>query len=276
MIDWSLPQGARMLLLLEGILIGLILGLTGAGGGILAVPALMATQGWTVAEAAPVALLAVAIASLLGALQGLKQGIVRYKAAIWIALLSIPMAHVGIQLATRVNPALLTLTFAIMMLFVAYRLFKRQLTEFEHAPCQVNPDTGKFIWTFKSASILGSIGLLAGLLTGLLGVGGGFVLVPALRQASNLKLHSIIATSLLIIFLVSSVSIALHVWDGFRYPLQTSLQFVLACVLGMVLGRSLIHRIPAQLVQRIFASLLLVVAAYLLWKSGMLFHFWQT
>lgn len=252
-----------MLLAIEGILIGLILGLTGAGGGILAVPALMASQGWSVAEAAPVALLAVAMATLVGTLQGLKQGIVRYKAAIWIALLSIPMAHVGIQLATQINPAVLTVIFAVVMLLVAYRLFKSQLSDFAHAPCQVNPDTGKFIWNFKSASILGAIGLLAGLLTGLLGVGGGFVLVPALRQASNLKLGSIIATSLLIIFLVSSVSIALHVYDGFHYPLQTSLVFVLACVVGMLFGRGLINRIPSQMVQRVFASLLLLVSVYL-------------
>ena len=216
-----------MLLVLEGIFIGLILGLTGAGGGILAVPALMATQGWSVAQASPVALLAVAMATLVGAVQGLKQGIVRYKAATWIALLSIPMAHLGIQIASKINPAVLTLIFAVVMLFVAYRLFKSQLTDFEQAPCQVNPESGKFIWTYRSASILGSIGLLAGLLTGMLGVGGGFVLVPALRQASNLKLQSIIATSLMVIFLVSSVSIGLHILEGYHYPIQTSVQFVL-------------------------------------------------
>ncbi len=260
-----------MLLVIEGLLIGLILGLTGAGGGILAVPALMASQNWSVADASPVALLAVAVATFVGAMQGLKQGLVRYRAAIWIAILSIPMANVGIQIAERINPAYLTIIFALVMLLVAYRLFKSQLTDFEQAPCKTNPETGRFIWTIKSASILGVIGLLAGLLTGMLGVGGGFVLVPALRQATNLQLQSIIATSLMIVFLVSSVSIGLHVLQGFHYPLQISLQFVSACVVGMLLGRYLIYYIPTKIVQMIFAGTLLLVSVYLIVKSGLLF-----
>ena len=72
------------MLILEGLAIGTLLGLTGAGGGILAVPALMASQGWTVAQAAPVGLLAVTLAALVGTVEGLFKRIVRYRAALWI------------------------------------------------------------------------------------------------------------------------------------------------------------------------------------------------
>ena len=79
-------------LILEGLVIGVLLGLTGAGGGILAVPALMTTQGWTVAQAAPVGLLAVTLSALVGTFEGLFKRIVRYRAALWIA--QIGRAHV--------------------------------------------------------------------------------------------------------------------------------------------------------------------------------------
>ena len=81
-------------LILEGLIIGGLLGLTGAGGGILAVPALMLSQGLTVAQAAPIGLLAVTLSAMVGMLEGLFKKIVRYRAALWIALMSIPTAHI--------------------------------------------------------------------------------------------------------------------------------------------------------------------------------------
>ncbi|MEB3067520.1 TSUP family transporter, partial [Parvimonas micra] len=78
-------------------------------------------------------------------------------------------------------------------------------------------------WNVKTASVLGLIGVVAGLLTGLLGVGGGFVIVPALRKATDLDMRSIVATSLMIIFLIGGVSISIHVLDGFQYPVSVTI-----------------------------------------------------
>ena len=103
-------------LILEGLAIGGLLGLTGAGGGILAVPALMASQGWTVAQAAPVGLLAVTLSAFVGTFEGLFKRIVRYRAALWIALISIPSARYGVNLAGIVSPVWLTLAFSLVML----------------------------------------------------------------------------------------------------------------------------------------------------------------
>ncbi|MFI7962281.1 TSUP family transporter, partial [Acinetobacter baumannii] len=93
-----------------------------------------------------------------------------------------------------------------------------RVTVFHTPPCQVNPSTGRFIWNFKTGGVLASIGIIAGLLTGMLGVGGGFVIVPALRKVTNLDMHSIVATSLMIIFLISGMSIVMHIAEGFHYP----------------------------------------------------------
>lgn len=255
------------LLVLEGLAIGCLLGLTGAGGGILAVPALMASQGWTVSQAAPVGLLAVTLSAFVGSIQGLFKKIVRYRAAIWIALISIPSARYGVHLANIISPVWLSLAFSLVMLIVAYRIFFNKVNDLEDPPCKVNHSTGKLIWNVKTASVLGLIGVIAGLLTGLLGVGGGFVIVPALRKATDLDMRSIVATSLMIIFLIGGVSISIHVLDGFQYPLIVTTSFVLACIVGMLVGRRLISMIDLKTVQKIFATVVISVAAYLMWTS---------
>lgn len=255
------------LLILEGLAIGCLLGLTGAGGGILAIPALMTTQSWTVAQAAPVGLLAITLSAFIGTVQGLLNKIVRYRAAIWIALISIPFARYGVHLSHSINPAWLTLGFSLVMLIIAYRIFFNRINDWENPPCKVNPSTGRLIWNIKTASILGLLGVVTGLLTGLLGVGGGFVIVPALRKVSNLDMYSIVATSLMIIFLIGGLSIFIHLIDGFHYPLEITLSFVIACIVGMLIGRKIINLIEIKTVQRFFAITVTVVAVYLIFSA---------
>lgn len=251
------------ILILEGLMIGLLLGLTGAGGGILAVPALMLSQGWTVNQAAPVGLLAVTLAAMLGAGEGLVKKMVRYKAAIWIALFSIPSAKYGIHLSALFPAFWLTIIFCVIMLVVAYRVFFNKLNDVHNPPCKIDPSTGHFIWNIQTALVLGCLGIIAGLLTGLLGVGGGFIIVPALRKVTNLNMQSIVATSLMIIFLVGGVSIAVHAVDGFHYPLKITISFIGACMVGMLCGRLMSRSIQAQTIQRIFALVVLGIAIYL-------------
>lgn len=256
-----------LLLIIEGLAIGCLLGLTGAGGGILAVPVLMASQGWTVVQAAPVGLLAITLASLIGTVQGLLKKIVRYRAAIWISLMSVPSAHYGVYLSHVVQPFWLTLAFSIVMLIVAYRIFFNKVNDLENPPCKVSASTGRFIWSIKTAFILGGLGIIAGLLTGLLGVGGGFILVPALRKITNLDIYSVVASSLMIIFLVGGLSIFIHVLEGFQYPVTVTTYFVLACIFGILIGRGMINLIPVQTVQKIFAITVTLVSTYLIFTT---------
>ncbi|MCJ8162232.1 sulfite exporter TauE/SafE family protein [Acinetobacter zhairhuonensis] len=255
------------LLVLEGLAIGCLLGMTGAGGGILAVPALMASQGWSVAQAAPVGLLAVTLSAFVGTIQGLLKKIVRYRAAIWIAVISIPSARYGVQLSNVISPVWLSIAFSLIMMVVAYRVFFNKVNDMANPPCKVNKSTGRLIWNVKTASVLGFIGVVAGLLTGLLGVGGGFVIVPALRKATDLDMNSIVATSLMIIFLIGGVSISIHVMDGFQYPISISATFVIACIVGMLLGRNATNLISSSVIQRIFAITVIVVAISMLAKA---------
>lgn len=256
-----------LILFISGLAIGCLLGLTGAGGGILAIPVLMATQSWTVTQAAPVGLLAVTLSTLIGTLQGLYKGIVRYRAAIWIALVGIPASHWGIGLSHKVPTAALMLLFAMTMFVVAYRLFRHAQDDFHNPPCRINPLTGKLVWDLSTVLVLSSIGLLAGFLTGLLGVGGGFVIIPALKKATNLDMQQIVATSLMIICLIGGISIGLHALEGFHYPIEVSVVFTLSCLMGLLIGRYWIHYLPSKIIQKIFAIVVILIALFMTIKS---------
>lgn len=254
-------------ILILGLLVGVILGLTGAGGGILAIPALVFSQGWSVAQAAPIGLLAVTSAAIVGAVEGFIRKLVRYRAAIWIAVMGIPMTPAGLYVAQLLPAHWLMTAFAITMLVVATRLLIPNANNETYHPCNLNPDTGRLNWTPSTVVILGGIGMLTGFLTGLLGVGGGFVLVPALRKATDISMHGIVATSLMVIALVGSSGIISSLIQGHVFPLNIALPFIIACIIGMFSGRQLINLFKAQTVQRVFALFVIGVAFMMLFKA---------
>lgn len=254
-------------ILILGLLVGIVLGLTGAGGGILAIPALVFSQGWSVAQAAPIGLLAVTGAAIVGAVEGFVRKLVRYRAAIWISIVGIPMTPIGLSVARVLPTHWLTIAFAVTMLVVAARLLMPNTNSEPNHPCHINPDTGRLYWTPKTVVILGGVGVLTGFLTGLLGVGGGFVLVPALRKATDISMHGIVATSLLIIALIGSGGIISSLIQGHVFPLTVALPFIVACIIGMFGGRKLIHHFKAQTVQRVFALFVIGVAIMMLFKA---------
>lgn len=259
---------------LLGLMIGAVLGLTGAGGGIFAVPALVFGLGMDIREAAPVALLAVGMAAALGALQGLRQGIVRYKAATVLAATGATTAPFGLALAHGLPPAWLNLIFVAVMLVVAWRMFLSargertddELSMARNGFCRVSTETGRFIWGARTLATLGGIGAVSGLFTGMLGVGGGFIIVPALAYFSELRMHSIVATSLMVIALLSAVTVFMA-WDrGFSPGVATG-AFALMALAGMAGARWIAPKVPAGVLQRIFSAACVMVAAMMLMRN---------
>ncbi|WP_374318227.1 sulfite exporter TauE/SafE family protein [Aquabacterium sp.] len=261
------------LTLFLGLLLGAVLGLSGAGGGILAVPSLVAGMGWSMQQAAPVALIAVAGSAGLGALEGLRRGLVRYKAAILMACAGVPMTTLGQRLAALTSQHTLRMLFAIVMLFVAWRLLRTGKGQ-QHDSIEagflsdlgrINPDTGRFTWTVPTALMLAAIGATTGFTTGLLGVGGGFVMVPLLRRFTHLAMHGIVATSLLVIALVGCGGVVSALLHGAQLPMEVTLAFSGATASGMVAGRLLARKLSARRVQIGFACVLIAVAISLPW-----------
>ncbi|MBR7801131.1 sulfite exporter TauE/SafE family protein [Undibacterium sp. FT137W] len=259
-------------ILLIGLAVGLIMGLTGAGGGMLAIPALVYSQGWSMQAAMPVALLAVSLGALIGAIDGLRQAQVRYKAAMLMALVGAPMTSVGVMLAQRMSQRFLMSAFAVVLCIVVARLVAqvRQphgVTSRDDVVAKINQHTGKFDWSWTTATIISLIGACAGFATGLLGVGGGFIIVPLLRHFTNLSMQSAAATSLMVITLVGSIAVTSAVAHGAELPILISLCFSCASVLGVLAGRRLANFLPAATVQLIFAGLLLAVAFSFFWRA---------
>lgn len=262
--------------ILLGMLVGLVLGLTGAGGGILAVPALVAGLGWSMTAAAPVALMAVGAAASMGAIDGLRKGLVRYRAATLMALLGAGLTPLGVSVAHQLPPTWLSALFSLVLLTVAWRMLRqgRERTTgsvsegagWQQKNCMLDPVSGRLCWTLRCSLALAAVGSFCGFLTGLLGVGGGFLLVPAFRQLTDIRAHAVVATSLMVIALISISAIIGALYHGVSIPAAGGV-FIAACVLGMGLGRRLAPHIPARALNIGFSILCLVVAVGLLLKT---------
>jgi uncharacterized membrane protein YfcA len=256
-----------------GLIVGIILALTGAGGGILAVPLLVFGVGIGLAQAAPIGLMAVGMAAALGALLGLKQGIVRYRAAVVIAGAGMVLSPVGLLLAHRIDNRWLSGLFAFVLLYVGFRAVGKALApppamaaQTQHAcPCVRDPASGRFIWTGPCARTLTMSGAVAGLLSGLLGVGGGFVMVPVLQRYTDLPMQSIVATSLAVIALVSATGVAASAAAG-HVDWAVALPFSAGALAGMLGGRALSTRLAGPHLQAGFGAVSSLVALVMIAK----------
>jgi uncharacterized membrane protein YfcA len=166
--------------------------------------------------------------------------------------------------------------FATVMLVVAGRLLSQALRHGrpDHAESRfcvghVNPDTGRLIWSWTTGVALAATGALTGLMTGLLGVGGGFIIVPMLRKVTNVSMHGIVATSLMVIALVGICGVVATVLHDAPLPLDLTLWFSLTTAAGMVAGRLASHRLSAQHVQIGFGGVLICVALGLMAKAAL-------
>lgn len=255
---------------LYGGAIGAVMGLTGAGGGVLAVPTLMLGLGLSLPQAVPLALVAVASAAALGCIDELRRGMVRYRAALFMACIGALIAPAGLWLSQRLPMPILLGLFCAVMVLVGCRMLWQSLAPHAHTPtstprCTLNPQTGRFLWNARCTSTLAATGATAGLFTGLLGVGGGFVIVPALRQFSDLSMQSIAATSLAVIALVSTTTVIGAFSSGAALP-SFGWAFILGTIAGLLAGRSVAHHLSGTWLQRVFAVSVLGIAALLFFK----------
>lgn len=257
-----------------GLAVGLILALTGAGGGVLAVPLLVYGAHLTLPQAAPIALLAVGVAAALGAGLALRSGIVRYKASLLIAAAGVVFAPAGLWLAHQIGGRWLGALFAAVLLLVAFRtllqwrdpLARERQVDAPDEACTRDPGRGRFIWTTRCARALGMSGALGGLLAGLLGVGGGFVLVPALQRFTDLDIRSTIATSLAVIALISLSSVVASALAG-TLDWPVAVPFTAGALAGMFGGRLIAAHVAGRHLQISFALVSAAVAVGMLADS---------
>jgi uncharacterized protein len=259
-----------------GLAVGFVLALTGAGGAILAVPLLLFGLHLTVAEAAPISLLAVALAAGVGAVLALRARTLRYRAAGVMASAGLLMAPVGQWLAQRVPERPMTALFAAVLAVAAVRtllqanreLRGKELSRPAGTPCRRDPATGRLRWTGACAGVLVFTGALTGLLSGLLGVGGGFVLVPALLLLTDLTMQGVIATSMGVIAMVSMGAAGLAAAQG-HVAWQVAAPFAAGAVAGLLIGRAWAQHLRGPRLQQGFAVVSLLVAAGLVARAAL-------
>ncbi len=249
---------------------GVILALSGAGGAIIAVPLLIFGMHLAIAEAAPIALLAVCLSATIGALLALMQKGMRYRAAGFIATIGAIAAPSGILLAQKIPNAPLTLLFSMILAYVAFDMFRqsrRSKEEIESSestsfakPCLLDLPEGRLVWTWPCVRALALSGFLAGFLSGLLGVGGGFVVVPALKKVTNLQMQSIFATSLAVIALISAIGVISATLMGVM-NWSIAIPFSGGAMVGMLLGRTFANRFSGPKLMQGFAVMAACVSA---------------
>jgi uncharacterized protein len=254
-----------------GLLVGLVLALTGAGGAILAVPLLVFGLHLSMAQAGPIGLTAVALAATLGAVLGLRGRVLRYKAAGLMALAGAATSPLGLWFAQRLPNRPLTAVFALVLAAVGWRMLvqaSREMRGEPHAtaqspPCRLNRMLGKLQWNAACARALVLAGAAAGFLSGLLGVGGGFIVVPTLLSVSDLPMKAVIATSMGVLALVSAVGVVNAGVAGYL-SWHLAWPFAAGALAGLLVGRIFAARLAGPRLQQCFALLSLGVACSLL------------
>lgn len=251
---------------------GIVLALTGAGGTIIAVPLLVLSLNLPVVEAAPIGLLAVSLAALIGASIALTQGNVRYRAAGYLAIIGSIVSPLGIMIAQYLPNMLLTVLFAMLLAYIAWRHFKigsvpqPSLSERFSVPCLLNDASGRLVWNAPCFRALTFSGLIAGFLSGLLGVGGGFIINPALKKISNLTLQAILGTTLAVVALISMVGVISAMLIS-TLQWSIAIPFVCGTIAGMLSGRYLTRYVTESRSQQLFALLAASIAIVMLYKA---------
>ncbi len=246
------------LALLGALFIGLALGLLGSGGSILTVPVLVYLLGEPPKQAIAESLLIVGGIALLGAIPYAKQGLVDWRNVLLFGLPGMAGTYLGAWSSQFVSGQVQLLTFALVMLLAAY---------FMARPTPLRPQGAPKRQPWKI--VLEGTGV--GALTGFVGVGGGFLIVPALVLLGRLPMHLAVGTSLFIIAIKSFAGFYkyLHLLpaQGLSVNFTIAGLFLLVGTLGSLLGGRLAVRLPQASLKRGFALFLVVMGAYMVVQS---------
>ncbi|MEV3999632.1 sulfite exporter TauE/SafE family protein [Streptomyces halstedii] len=240
---------ALILALVAGAVVGLALGGLGGGGSVLAVPALTYLIGMPPAEAITASLIIVTLTSLTALTGHARDGNVAWRTGLLFAAAGVVPAMLAGTAVGHLPQAGLTLAFAAVAGLAALRMLRPAPTP---ATGEVRPVTA------------GAAGAGLGAVTGLLGVGGGFLAVPALARVLSLPMRRAVGTSLLVITINSIAALGSRAGTGVHLDWAVIAPFTAAAILGAWDGKRYAQRLSGDTLQRVFAYALLAVAALML------------
>lgn len=238
-----------------GLVIGALVGLLGGGGSILAVPALVYLAGQDLRQAVATSLVVVGTTSVVAVLPRLRERQVSWRIGLLFGAAGAATAFAGAA-ANRLLPDAVTLAlFAALMVAAGVRMLREEPAT--GTACAI--DSGRVDWRRCLPRTVAG-GVVVGFLTGLLGVGGGFLIIPVLTVALGLPMTTAIGTSLVTVAINSAAGFAAHAGRTIL-DVPVTLAFTAAAVVAAVVAGRLAARTEAERLRRWFAWLVLAVAA---------------
>ncbi len=262
----------HLLGVVSGIATGFVLGLLGSGGSIIALPALVYLLDVAPKSALAMSLGVVGVTATMAAVSHARKGNLVVPVAVVFAIFGVIGSLIGTRIGVRL-PVVWQLTlFAFVMYFAAWRMFRRSVPRVRQSSGCAADDEHDYEshgcprLISRCSAEIALAGLGVGLLTGLVGAGGGFLIVPALVLFSGLSMKKAVGTSLAIV--------AVNAYAGFygylgAVPLDWKLmgEFISMTLLGSLAGAWASHRLSHDKLKRAFAWFLLIVATYILFKN---------
>lgn len=248
-------ESLSLLVLALAALIGVSLGLLGGGGSILAVPLLAYVAGMEPREAVAGSLFVVAVTSAVSLISHARRGNVRWRIGALFGAASMLGAFAGGLIGGRIPGTVLMIAFALMMLVTAAAMLRRRKAVPASSPGGKKP-------SLSGWRILAD-GLIVGLVTGMVGAGGGFLVVPALALLAGLPMSAAVGTSLVVITMKSVAGLAGYLTT---VTLDWSLIMLVtgAAVAGALLGSRFTDRIPEAGLRKAFGIFVLIMGGLVL------------
>ncbi len=255
-------MGQIVLSIVLGSLIGFSLGLLGGGGSILTVPILVYIIGEDVHSATGTSLAIVSVSALIGAIAHVRSGNVQIKSGLIFGAASMIGTIPGVWLNRLVAGKVILLFFGLLMIVLGVGMLRNKTTH------QSFSSAGAPFEVFAWKRLIGflALGFAVGLLTGFFGVGGGFLIVPALVLAGHLPTHKAVGTSLLVIVMTSVSGFLGHLRFG-AVDIKIVELFALGSLAGVLSGTALAGRMSGQKLSKAFGWFIIIVALYLIYKN---------
>lgn len=270
-----------VLSVLSGSVVGLSLGLLGGGGSILAVPLLLYVVRLKNAHVViGTSALAVSVNAFFNLITHARSGHVRWKPAILFSVPGVVGATIGAELGKRLHGSMLLFLFALLMFIIAGLMVRRASVQAAKAP-RSQPEglpreqaaaPKRQAGPLQSARVVVA-GFLVGALSGFFGIGGGFLIVPALIFAEDLTFIEAIGSSLLAVGVFGLTTAVDYSLAGLINRLAF-VEFIVGGALGGVLGARLANRLSQRraALNYIFSAVIIVVAIYMLYKNALSLH----
>jgi len=234
------------------VLVGASLGLLGGGGSIVMLPVLVYVVGFEPHAAVPLSLAIVGGTSLLSVAVRKRAREIHWRTALIFGTSALAGSYFGGRLSYLVPGAVLLLAFGLLLVAVGIRMWRSAAERHDVVQGRRRP------------SLMAGAGAVVGLLTGILGVGGGFLIVPALVRVGGLDMAQAVRTSLVVLAMSSAAGLAGHVMHGNGVSVAVAAPLLLAALVGMAVGLQAATSLTSQHLQRGFAGFVTTVGSALI------------